>query len=207
MQRLIHLEQGFPKLADAGYDKTSDETGEVFAEGSYNCIAWAAEDIHHKFWWPDGGYWPLCKRELTVGSFVRTFHRLGYVRCKHSRREFAYNKVVLYAIHRSRGPAAIPTTPPDFEDWEPTHMARQLPDGTWTSKCGQREDITHFTLDALESYGIRIDAYGCPVLFMKRVVLISWIVSWLQFLHWKSEVLGSWIRLWIASHASSDHEG
>jgi hypothetical protein len=26
-------------------------------------------------------------------------------------------------------------------------------DGTWTSKCGDNEDIRHFTLDALEGYG------------------------------------------------------
>ena len=28
-----------------------------------------------------------------------------------------------------------------------THAARQLPDGRWTSKLGQKEDITHNTPD------------------------------------------------------------
>lgn len=58
-------------------------------------------------------------------------------------------------------------------------MARQLPDGTWTSKCGRNEDITHFTLDALESYGPphgALDEYGCPVLYMRRFVVIAAIV-------------------------------
>lgn len=32
----------------------------------------------------------------------------------------------------------------------PTHMARQLPNGEWTSKLGQLEDISHNDLDALE---------------------------------------------------------
>jgi hypothetical protein len=68
-------------------------------------------------------------------------------------------------------------------------MARQLSDETWTSKCGGSEDIRHFTLDALESYGQRIDAYGCPVLYMKRLVLISWLVRLFQFLQWRVESL------------------
>jgi len=64
-------------------------------------------------------------------------------------------------------------------------MARQLPDGFWTSKCGPAEDITHYTLDALESYGAAYgsgDEYGCPVLFMRRLILVSWIVRGLQYL-------------------------
>jgi len=65
------------------------------------------------------------------------------------------------------------------------HMARQLADGTWTSKCGGNEDITHFTLDALESYG----PYGCPVLYMRRLIPVSWFVWFIQWAEWKFESL------------------
>lgn len=64
-------------------------------------------------------------------------------------------------------------------------MARQLPDGSWTSKCGGNEDIAHFTLDALESYGLAHgarDEYGCPVLYMRRFVVVTAIVRFGQLL-------------------------
>jgi hypothetical protein len=193
---LVHLEQSFPKLAPAGYEKTSCQTGTPLNDGAYNCIAWAAEDTHHGYWWPaPNGTWPCwIKRDLSVPGFVKAFRCLGYVRAKHSRREFGFHKIALFAIHSSRGPAPTPKTLQDFGDWEPTHMARQLPDETWTSKCGGSEDIRHFTLDALESYGQQPDAYGCPVLYMKRLVLISWIVRFFQWAHWRIESLWQYIR-------------
>jgi hypothetical protein len=182
--RLFHLEARFPKLAAAGYGKTSDATGRPPKPGAYNCIAWATNDPRNCLWWwphPDA-YWPFRAREETVACFVKTFRWLGYQVCKHSRRESAYEKVALYAIHKSRTPLTPPKRWQDFSDWEPTHMARQLPDGTWTSKCGGNEDITHFTLDALESYGpsVLCEEYGCPVLYMKRPIPISWLVRFIQ---------------------------
>lgn len=187
MPPLVHLERSFPKLVAAGYQKTSDKTNGPLSPGTYNCIAWAAEDIIHGYWWPSpNGTWPRCiTREVTVPCFVKAFRCLGYARCKHSRHEFAYHKVVLYAIHNSRGPKPVPSRLQDFEDWTPTHMARQLPDGTWTSKCGGNEDIRHLTLDALESYGFRQDAYGCPVLYMKRPIPISLLVQFIRRIAWK----------------------
>jgi hypothetical protein len=44
----------------------------------------------------------------------------------------------------------------------PTHAARQLADGAWTSKCGRLEDIRH-TLD-----GVAGDVYGQPAVFLAR---------------------------------------
>lgn len=44
----------------------------------------------------------------------------------------------------------------------PTHAARQLPSGLWTSKLGEWEDIEH-TLHALEG-----DIYGTVALLLKR---------------------------------------
>jgi len=68
-------------------------------------------------------------------------------------------------------------------------MARQLRDGTWTSKCGGNEDITHFTLDALECYGPSYprEEYGCPVLYMKRLIPISWLIRFIQRVAWNRE--------------------
>jgi len=193
--RLPHLEHGFRNLANAGYEKTSDSTGRFPAPGAYNCIAWAADDFDRDhWWWPIGGYWPFwIKREETVLCFIKTFKSLGYMLCDNSRRESCFDKVVLYAIHRSYCPQPLPQTLRQLNsDWIPMHMARQLPDETWTSKCGPSEDITHYTLDALESYGPAYgsgDYYGCPVLYMRRFVLISWIVRGLQWLLWKVELI------------------
>lgn len=192
MPALLHLEGRFPKLAAAGYDKTSDATGRPPKPGAYNCISWAANDPRNYFWWwphPDA-YWPpwIKHREATVACFVKTFRWLGYRVCTNSRLQFAYEKVALYAIHRSRRPLTPPNRWQDLRDWEPTHMARQLPDGTWTSKCGGNEDITHFTLDALESYGplwLR-DEYGCPVVYMRRLIPVSWLIRFIQRVAFKT---------------------
>jgi hypothetical protein len=171
-----HLESLFPRLANAGYEKTSEQTGYPPSPGAYNCIAWAAGDTHHGFWWPDGdSYWPSwIIREETIPCFVRTFHWLGYRVCKNSRPEIGFQKVALYAIGQ-----------------KPKHMARQLRDGTWTSKCGGLEDITHFTLDAVECHGPYPPhaEYGSPLLYMKRFVVASWVVTGLQFLAWKIDML------------------
>ena len=44
----------------------------------------------------------------------------------------------------------------------PTHAARQLDDGSWTSKLGALEDVQH-PLD-----GLRVEDYGEPVRYLKR---------------------------------------
>lgn len=48
-------------------------------------------------------------------------------------------------------------------DGSPTHAARQLPDGTWTSKLGKDVDISHDSLDGLSG-----DRYGTPALILRR---------------------------------------
>jgi len=59
----------------------------------------------------------------------------------------AFEKVAIYAL-----------------DGEPTHAARQLSDGTWTSKLGKDIDITH-TLRALEG-----STYGQVAAYLKRAL-------------------------------------
>jgi hypothetical protein len=160
--RCPHLELAFPKLYAAGYDKTSERTDIPPTPGAYNCIAWAAHDSWN-WWWPTGNdYWPfLANRANSIPCFIKAFRLLGYRVCADSRREFGFEKVVLYAINKV-----------------PKHMARQLRDGTWTSKCGGEEDITHYTLDALETQNL----YGSPELYMRRLIFVSWVIRFAQIL-------------------------
>jgi hypothetical protein len=177
--RCWRLEILFPKLVPAGYEKTSDETGLPPKEGAYNCIAWAASDIHRGFWWPDeNNYWPCwSERQETIANFVKAFKWLGYRVCDNSRLESGFEKIALYALGDV-----------------PKHMARQLKDNSWTSKCGGYEDITHYTLDAVESYGPYPPhaIYGCPVLFMKRLRVIGSLVNATRVTTWKfSTIIGA----------------
>jgi len=108
-------------------------------------------------------------------AFIAAFQGLGYRVCDNSRIELGFEKVALYELLGS-----------------PKHMARQLHDGTWTSKCGGSEDITHYTLDALDS-----NSYGAAVLYMKRFILISWIVRFFQGLEWRIESVWPYLRFLV----------
>lgn len=137
------IESVFPHIVDSGYSISSPESSE------YNCIAWAAEDTE-KFWWPDNlniSYWPLeIPREETTEAFVRAFEMLGYSCCEDASCEEGYEKIAIYADSSSK----------------PTHMARQLNSGHWTSKLGELEDVEH-DLDAFKN-----SDYGDVHMIMKR---------------------------------------
>ena len=146
------LEDSFPNISGSGYTQTSDY------DPSYNCIAWAAErDASAAEWWwpgpPEDGYtWPATvARAETVDCFLAAFATLGYQRCEHGRLEAGWQKLALYA-----------------REGVPTHMARQLPDGRWTSKLGRDVDITHSTTDALEDTVRRESDYGKVVCYLRR---------------------------------------
>ena len=131
----------FPDLEGSGYQITSE------IDYGYNCIAWAAGKTDN-WWWPDeDGYWPEPKpAEITLGAVVAIFTSLGYEGCDTPDHEPGYEKVALY------GKA----------DDDPTHAAREIGPGLWSSKIGQNEDITH-TLDGLAG-----PLYGTPRRFMRR---------------------------------------
>ena len=57
----------------------------------------------------------------------------GYHECDNADFEDGYEKVAIYA-----------------DATGPSHMARSLPNGKWTSKIMKMEDIEHATLAALE---------------------------------------------------------
>jgi hypothetical protein len=141
---VVNLELLFPKLSGATYEITSP------AQPDYNCIAWAAGD-DSRWWEPDPFgqyYWPEgVRRQYTLEAYAEAFQDLGFVECQDVVLEVGIEKVAIYA---------------DLNGG-PTHAARQLNDGTWTSKLGRREDIKHRDLDHVSgSY------YGNPALILQR---------------------------------------
>jgi hypothetical protein len=94
-------------------------------------------------------YWPEnVPRDESVRAFIAAFGTLGYVSCEDDTLENGFEKVAIYVD----------------EDGIPTHMARQLQSGQWTSKCGELEDIEHETLESLGG----INGYGSVAQFLKR---------------------------------------
>jgi hypothetical protein len=138
------LESLFPGLRGKPYGVTSP------AQVDYNCVAWAAGD-NSRWWWPDEFgqyYWPEgATRRATLDAFVEAFHILGFEVCENPSLEAGWEKVAVYAKH----------------DGSPTHVARQLPDGAWTSKLGSLYDIKHPGLEEVSG-----DDYGNPVVILRR---------------------------------------
>lgn len=141
------LMAAFPGLRISKFKITSDETDQ------YNCIAWAAEDTQH-FWWPFESphcYWPKeCPRIVELDIFIAAFGTLGYSVCQDGIYENGFIKIAIFAK----------------DDGIPTHAARQLLNGKWTSKCGRYKDIEH-DLNALCGPH---PAYGNVVCYMKKPV-------------------------------------
>ena len=137
------IETLFPNLQAGGYAVTSQRTAE------YNCIAWAAGDMGQ--WWEPMGdhhYWPdSATNEYSLIAFAQAFAAHGYARCDDAALEAGFEKMAIYV---------------DAERM-PSHAARQLPSGKWTSKLSKLEDIEHDTLAALEG-----DAYGTVALIMRK---------------------------------------
>ena len=112
----------------------------------YNCVAWAAGDTE-KNWWPSGGWWPNgFERQSSLDSFTAVFKTLGYLECEDGSLEPTFEKIVIF-------------TRANY----PTHMARQLGSGDWTSKSGTLYDISLQDLKGLEGGKI-----GRISTFMKR---------------------------------------
>ena len=150
----------FENLATSGFDTFADCTSDrtYGLPDNYNCIAWAAGKTNEWWWpWDIGGYsWPkgdgLCfesPHQETVPNFVLAFKSEGYSECNDGDYEIGFEKVAIYANHRGT----------------PTHAARSLPSGVWTSKLGAYEDIQHATAQAIGG-----KSYGQPVAYLKRKV-------------------------------------
>jgi hypothetical protein len=142
----------FPRLSTFGYRAVSAE------DTRYNCIAWAAQDVR-RWWWPDVAavqagvcHWPTDAAVAeTLDAFIQAFQTLGYQPCEEKEPEPGHEKVAIYM--NSSG--------------KPTHAARQLTNGRWTSKLGIAEDIEH-SLDGLEG-----ELYGTVAQILKRPILMA----------------------------------
>ncbi len=135
----------FPKIAGK-YRRTSDATI------NYNCLAWA---VGANWAWFDptrriaGYFWPVgIEREWTTPAIRKLLSHFGFEEeAENSDPEDGYVKVAVYLDN----------------DGTPTHFARQLENGKWTSKLGELIDVDHETLDCLEC-----DAYGAAGFFLKK---------------------------------------
>ena len=109
-------------MAGSGYEITGGASEE------YNCIASAVGVTAP--WWGyrnPGDYWPpSLPLNQEVGTIMQLFANEGYSVCDGDTREPGYEKIAIYAFVGQF-----------------THVARQLDDGRWTSKLGNREVVTH----------------------------------------------------------------
>ena len=141
---LAALRSRFPQLSSRAR-VTSPQTGK------YNCIAFAAGEVH-RWWWPSGlewNYWPKgCRLSESLPAFQQAFETLGYTLCANGDLEVGFEKVAFFVDGHST-----------------THAARQLEDGMWASKLGQSFDIHHPLHEVGGSQG---DAYGTVAAYMKR---------------------------------------
>jgi hypothetical protein len=86
--------------------------------------------------------------QVSLDAFIKAFGTLGFIPCDDPYMEQGYEKVALYVDH----------------DGKPTHAARQLPNGRWTSKLGKIEDIEH------ELEGVTGSVYGSVAQILKRPI-------------------------------------
>ena len=138
------LAEVFPRLATGDFQVTSPK------DPLYNCIAWAAGETG-KWWWrgpnPEEEYWPAsAPREITLSAFQNALASIGYLVCQGEELEPGQEKIALFA--NAQG--------------QPTHAARQLPNGRWTSKLGKLEDIEH------DLHDLEGQVYGSIISILKR---------------------------------------
>lgn len=142
---LSDLYNRFPGLRTTSFQITS------LQDQYYNCIAWSfGDDL--RWWWPDPlgqYYWPPeARREESLEAFVEAYRLVsGFEVCSSSESEPDHEKIAIF----SKG-------------GKPTHAARQLQNGNWTSKLGELEDIEH-QLGALER-----SSYGQIAIILRRPV-------------------------------------
>jgi hypothetical protein len=138
---MAELDELFPGLRNSGYKRTSPR------DIRYNCIAWSVGDTE-ALWWPDeDSHWPMESVRLeTLAVFVDLYLQLGFQTCDDSELEPRYEKVAIYAS----------------SDGVPTHAAKLLENGLWSSKLGELEDIEHRLEDLVG------EVYGDDICFRPR---------------------------------------
>jgi hypothetical protein len=131
----------FPKLGR--FEVLAPSTGKAGERGAYNCIAHSLK-VYTRWVWPGD----------KMADFDKLYGNYGYRRVKGFDYRFdrRYEKIVLYAKVHADGRV------------ECTHGARQLADGTWTSKLGAGPLIRHQRPESVAgpSYGKPIAVYLKP---------------------------------------------
>jgi hypothetical protein len=77
---------------------------------------------------------------------VQAFATLGFISCDDDTVESGFEKIAIYVNNQGK----------------PTHAARQLGDGRWSSKLGNAVDIAHSLV------GLTNSAYGSVAQILKR---------------------------------------
>jgi len=147
------LESALENLKGTGYDRYPISPITPPLPLGYNCIAYAAGHTDRS-WWPHLNtlyYWPNHLPRQAPGTetkenFIQAFEWKGYRICRDGKHHKGIEKVAIFLLNNS-----------------PTHAARQLDSGRWTSKCGRSEDIEHETLAAVEG-----SVYGKATVFLHR---------------------------------------
>jgi hypothetical protein len=116
---------------------------------NYNCIAWAFGD-DTKWYWPENTYfWPSkIRRKPDIQSFIELYELIGYLVCLDDSLQEGIEKIVIFTDQNN----------------VPTHAARQLKNGNWTSKLGESHDVEHTIKSMHNSF------YGNPKVYMSRPI-------------------------------------
>ena len=138
----VSIPSHFPNSASDPFEQTSP------IDYYYNCIAWAYGS-NKKWYWPSGKpehFWPPdIPLQETVDAFIKLYESIEYEVCPDGELEKDYEKVAIFT-----------------KDGIPTHAARQLSDGKWTSKLGQQIDVSHSIFSIING------TYGDVEVYMKR---------------------------------------
>jgi hypothetical protein len=135
---------GLPNLTPWNHVPKSPQTT------NYNCVAWSIGYDTVNLWPDDDNGWPIgFTRRETIEAFLEFFERLGYQQCADGQPEHGFGKVAIYTE----------------ADGAPTHVARLLASGWWTSKLNILADIEHH-LPALEG-----GQYGRVTRFLRRQLI------------------------------------
>ena len=144
----VSIEERLPNIV-GHYEETSKATI------NYNCLSWAVEitdtflDPQARcvgYSWPDGA-----EREWTIAGCRQVLARYGYIEeCGDGGFEDECVKVAMYVD----------------EHGTPTHFARQIHGGKWTSKLGDLIDVVHDNLSCIEGHDC--EHYGTAKYFFKE---------------------------------------
>jgi hypothetical protein len=136
----------FPSLLGSGHRITSEATD------TYNCVGWVRRELDRwyepEIFWPEDVPQPVDDDDLPC--YLALFESWGYVRCAGPKYEQGFLKLAIYADEQA------------FQ-----HVAKQLRDGTWSSKAGHLHDLRHNELEALYPCGIM--RHALPVAYMKKI--------------------------------------